>query len=379
MGSRSGVRIRVGVAGLGVVAQTVHLPLLTRRGDLFEIAALCDLSASLCDSMGERYGVAQEHRYSGLAQMLADERLDAVLVLTSGSHGADVLECLGAGTALLCEKPLSWSQREADAVVALDSGSPRVQVAYMKQYDPAVCRMIELLPPPETIRSVDVEVLHPTTASQAAFANLQPRANDIDPLAIESLVARDQQVLDVALGDACQRVRELYSGAVLGSIVHDLSLVRLLVGSPTRIDLARAWPPAATPPSIDVAGTLPGGAHLSVRWLYLPDYPAYRETVTVHHERGTMRVMFPSPYLLNAPSELVVVETAGRGEQRTVFRSVDEEFENELVGLHAMVTTGAAPMSGPVQGREDIRTAQQIMRAYCEGNGLDLGGEAATS
>jgi len=372
-------RIRVGVAGLGVVAQTVHLPLLTRRGDLFEVAAVCDLSASLCDSMGQRYGVSEAHRHSGLTQMLADGRLDAVLVLTSGSHGADVLECLQAGSAVLCEKPLSWSRQEADAIVAVDSGSPRVQVAYMKQYDPAVARMLDLLPPPESIRSVDVEVLHPSNANQLAFANLSPPAADVDPATLTSLVARDQQTLDVALGDARTDVRELYSGAVLGSIVHELSLVRLMFGSPTGIDVARSWPPDANPPSIEVGGTLRGGSRLSIKWHYLPDYPSYKETVTVHHERGTLRIEFPTPYLLNAPSELVVVETAGRGEQRTVFRSVDEEFENELVGLHAMVTAGVAPMSGPAEGREDIGTAQQIIRAYCQGKGLDLGGEAASS
>ena len=372
-------RIRVGVAGLGVVAQTVHLPLLTRRWDLFEIAALCDLSASLRDTMGERYGVAGSHRYDGLTQMLTNERLDAVLLLTSGSHGADVVQCLQAGTAVLCEKPLSWSRREADAIVALDAGSPRVQVAYMKQYDPAVGRMRELLPPPASVRSVDVEVLHPSDASQLAFAHLQPRAPDVDREALAPLLARDEKALDVALGHAGPSVRDLYSGVVLGSVVHDLSLVRMLFGAPASIDLTRAWPPDTMPPSLEVAGTLEGGAHLSLRWHYLPDYPTYRETLTVHHECGTLRVTFPSPYLLNAPSELVVVEPTGRSERRTVFRSVEEEFENELVGLHAMVTTGSAPMSGPAQGRADIRTAQRIIRAYCEGNGLDLGGEAATS
>ena len=372
-------RIRVGVAGLGVVAQTVHLPLLIRRWDLFEIAALCDLSASLCDTVGERYGVAESHRYAGLTQMLTDGCLDAVLLLTSGSHGADVVQCLQAGAAVLCEKPLSWSRREADDIVALDAGSPRVQVAYMKEYDPAVGRMRELLPPPASVRSVDIEVLHPSGAAQLAFAHLQPRAPDVDRAALAPLLARDEKALDVALGQAGPSVRDLYSGVALGSVVHDLSLVRMLFGSPSSIDLARAWPPDAMPPSLEVAGTLEGGAHLSVRWHYLPDYPTYRETLTVHHECGTLRVAFPSPYLLNAPSELVVVGPAGRGEQRTVFRSVEEEFENELVGLHAMVTTGTAPMSGPVQGREDIRTAQRIIRAYCEGNSLNLGGEAATS
>lgn len=55
--------LRVGVAGLGVVAQVVHLPLLARRRDLFRLSALCDVSRTVRDQVGQRYGVAQPRRY----------------------------------------------------------------------------------------------------------------------------------------------------------------------------------------------------------------------------------------------------------------------------------------------------------------------------
>ena len=61
--------LRVGVAGLGIVAQAVHLPLLARRWDLFEISALCDLSASRCARLGERYGVPASRHYSSVDDM----------------------------------------------------------------------------------------------------------------------------------------------------------------------------------------------------------------------------------------------------------------------------------------------------------------------
>jgi predicted dehydrogenase len=166
---------------------------------------------------------------------------------------------------------------------------------------------------------------------------------------------------------------------VLGSLVHDISLVRDLVGSPTQIDLVRTWPEDARPGTVEVVGSVATGAGLTMRWQYLPDYPAYRETVTVHHERGSLQVMFPSPYLLDMPSELLVVDGADGSERRSVLRPAGEEFEHELVGLHAMAVDGVPPRSGPVEGREDIITAQRIIRAYCDRNCLPLGGEAATS
>jgi len=248
----------------------------------------------------------------------------------------------------------------------------------MKQYDAAFGRMRELLPDRQSIRSIEVEVLHPSTQAQLLFANLAPRSSDIDPAALDSLLAADRRSLDAALGDADQDVRDLYSDVVLGSLVHDISLVRDLVGPPTQINLVRTWPAGARPGTVEVIGSVASGAGLAMRWHYLPDYPAYRETVTVHHDRGTLQVAFPSPYLLNAPSELLVVKGGDGSEQRSVFRPAGEEFETELVGLHAMVTAGVAPLSGPVEGRTDIVTAQQIIRSYCELNGLVLGGEAAS-
>ena len=234
--------LRVGIAGLGIVAQAVHLPLLARRWDLFEIAALCDLSASRCAAIGQRYGVASSRQYSSIDDMCERAPIDAVLVLTSGSHGSAVARCLAAGHAVLCEKPFAYSVGEADAVIAQAGDVPRVQVAYMKQYDAAFGRLRELLPDTSTIRSIEVEVLHPSTSAQLLFANLLPATSDVDPVALEAVLAADQKSLDAALGAAGQDVRHLYSEVVVGSLVHDISLVRDLVGSPADIDLVRTWP-----------------------------------------------------------------------------------------------------------------------------------------
>jgi myo-inositol 2-dehydrogenase/D-chiro-inositol 1-dehydrogenase len=222
-------------------------------------------------------------------------------------------------------------------------------------------------------------VLHPSTEAQLRFANLLPPTSDVDPVALEAVLDAERRSLETALGAAGQDVRHLYAQVVLGSLVHDISLVRDLVGSPTDIDLVRTWPAGAELGTVEVVGRVPSGAGLSMRWHYLPDYPAYRETLAVHHDRGSLQVAFPSPYLLNAPSELLVVDGADGSERRSVLRPAGEEFENELVAFHAMVTDGMAPRSGPVEGREDIVTAQRIIRSYCLRNGFPLGGEAATA
>jgi len=373
-------RIRVAVAGLGAVAQAVHLPLLARRWDLFEVAAVSDLSAGLRDAVGEQYGVPPQARYADVERMLADADADATVLLTSGSHGAAALMSLRAGMPVFCEKPLAYTVAEADELAAAEAAAdgPALLLAYMKERDDAVARLADLLATVDGIRAVEVRVLHPSSASQLAFANLRPPPVDVPPEQLDRLRVDDAALLDAALGAGTpERFRLLYAMVVVGSLIHDISLVRRLFGGLTEVDDVRVWPDGVFPPSVEVSGSLPGGVRARLAWHYLPDYPAYRETVAVHHARGSLQVTFGTPYLLNAPTELELVEAAAGGELRSTYRSKGEAFENELVEFHGMVTEGSAPRSGIGHGRADIITSQRIMARLAALEGVEIGGEAA--
>ena len=96
-------RVRLGMIGLGAVAQAVHLPLLRNRRDLFEVTALCDLSAELARRVAERFGLGTAWCFRSAEELLDSGRADAVLVLTSGSHGELAGAALGRGLPVLCE------------------------------------------------------------------------------------------------------------------------------------------------------------------------------------------------------------------------------------------------------------------------------------
>lgn len=374
-------RIRVAVAGLGAVAQAVHLPLLARRWDLFEVAAVCDLSGPLRDALGERYGVAPAQRYPEVTALLAEADVDAALLLTSGSHGEAALAGLRRGMPVLCEKPLAYTVAEADALAAAEAatGWPMLLLGYMKERDDAVLRLRERLASVDEIRAVEVRVLHPASAAQLAFANLRPAAA-VPAEAREALRRQEEQLLDTALGaDTPGWLRSLYARVVLGSLIHDTSLLRAMFGGLASVDDVRVWPETADRPSIEVSGELPAGARARMAWHYLPEYPAYRETLAVHHARGSLAVTFTAPYLLDAPTELTVVEAARDGELRSTYRFPGESFAHELVELHRMVTGPAPPVAGIAAGRADIVTSQRIVRRLAEQRGVDIGGEAATA
>lgn len=366
------VKLRVAVAGLGAVAQAVHLPLLARRWDLFEIAAVCDLSASLREAVGEQYGVPERQRFAGLDDLLAKSEADGVLLLTSGSHGGAAKAALAQGTAVFCEKPLAYTVAEADELAAAERalGRPALLLGYMKERDDAVARMSERLAGVEDVRAVEVRVLHPSGDAQLAFANLR-RATGAPP------PPDDAALLDAALGaGAPDWFRSVYAGIVLSSMVHDTSLLRALFGGLSDVDDVRVWPQGVHPPSVEVTGSLAGGARARVSWHYLEQYPEYRETLTVHHGRGSLELRFGTPYLLNAPTRLAVVEAVPDGVRDVTYTSVGESFEAELVEFHRMVTGGVPPVSGVAEGRADIVTSQRIMRRLAAQRGIPISGEA---
>jgi predicted dehydrogenase len=336
-----------------------------------------------------------------------------VLVLTSGSHGAVAAAALERGLAVLCEKPLAYTLAEADelARVAGRTGA-RLQLGYMKLYDPAVRRAArELAGSGQRPRAVEVTVLQPSGASQLAHADLAAPPGDIAAAEAASLREETDRLRVQALGPAACGQPEaptssigyapplgdpardpgvpgrrfmgdlgalgrLYTEVLLGSLVHDLAVVRVLAGDLERVDHVDVWPDG-TWESVAVDGAGPGGVRISLRWHYLDRYPAYREEVRVYHEHGSVELVFPSPYLLHAPTVLTVTDRDGDAVRVRTARSAVEAFEQELLAFHRLVTGGRRPAAGIAEGRADILTCQRIVRRLAAGCGIELAGEAA--
>ena len=128
------------------------------------------------DGIGAQYGVAEERRFARAEELFAAGGLDAVAILTTGSHAALAAAAAAQGLAVFCEKPLAYSAGEVDELASTD---PVLQLGYMKLYDPAVERAAAALAERPAPRSIEVTVLHPPTGPQLAHANLLPSVADI--------------------------------------------------------------------------------------------------------------------------------------------------------------------------------------------------------
>ncbi|MDT7562482.1 MAG: hypothetical protein QOG76_1106 [Pseudonocardiales bacterium] len=370
--------LRLGIVGLGAVAQLVYEPILARRRDLFEIVGVAELSRAVRDTVGGRLGVDRAGRHASVEELLAGGGLDAVLVLSSGSHGAVVDAVTAEGVPVLVEKPLAWTHAELDR---LASRSGLIQVGYMKRFDPAYRRVAELLDGGgSAIRAVEVTVLHPSDARQTAFrGGTLATATDVAPERTAAGHAHSELLRARALGGAAATLGWVYSDVLLGSLIHDLAVLRPLVGDPRDIGWARLWPEDWHPERLSVGfdADLTGAAQLSLRWHYLPEYPSYTETVRVHTETASYALTFPAPYLLHAPTRLRVTSAREGYTEVTESTSHLEAFEAQLADFHRGVANGLAPAIGLAEARADLRTCQRLAAALAATLGLRIGGEAA--
>jgi len=109
--------IRVGIIGLGGVAERIHLP-ACRRAAGVEVAGACEPNPETRERMSRKFGLPRV--YPEAAELLKAEKPQAVLIGTPpDSHYSLCRLALEAGVHVFCEKPFMRTLEEADEVIAL--------------------------------------------------------------------------------------------------------------------------------------------------------------------------------------------------------------------------------------------------------------------
>jgi len=115
--------LRIGVIGVGAIAQVAQLPTLARlRGA--QLVALCDNDGPKARALAERFGVPDV--FTDIDEMLEFDELDAVVISTpSHLHEPQVLSALAAGVHVLCERPLALTARGVDRIITAAARADR--------------------------------------------------------------------------------------------------------------------------------------------------------------------------------------------------------------------------------------------------------------
>lgn len=107
-------RARLGVVGIGWWATFNHIPTI-QANDQADIVAICDLDPQRLQTAGDEFGIAA--RYTDLAQMLAHENLDGVMISTPHiAHTVPAVTSLQAGCHVLVEKPMATTAADGRAI-----------------------------------------------------------------------------------------------------------------------------------------------------------------------------------------------------------------------------------------------------------------------
>lgn len=129
-------KLGIGVVGVGEMGKR-HAENLRRNVPEARLVAIADVSTERARQVAKEFEI--ECSYGSLEAMLENKEIEAVLIATPDKfHAQAVGLAARAGKDILCEKPLALNLTDAHAALdAVAEAGRRLQVGFMRRYDPA--------------------------------------------------------------------------------------------------------------------------------------------------------------------------------------------------------------------------------------------------
>jgi scyllo-inositol 2-dehydrogenase (NAD+) len=129
-------KLGVGVLGVGGMGRR-HAENLRRLVPQAQLVAVADVDSARARRTAEQLEI--ENSYGSLEAMLECKGLDALVIATPDKFHATAVKTVAvAGKDMLCEKPLALTLNDArDLLSAVSKAGVRLQVGFMRRYDPA--------------------------------------------------------------------------------------------------------------------------------------------------------------------------------------------------------------------------------------------------
>jgi len=374
--------LRILVVGAGTIAQSVHLPAISQDPNT-DLVGVVDISPIRAQALSQAYGVPH---FPSLEVALSEIQVDAVILCVPGEQAGLAEQALTAGLHVLSEKPLALSPHRARELGDLAMLRDLVLwVGYMKMEDPILQSGRALLERIGEVQLVVMKVHHPADETATAHVRLFPAGGE-DPARVADLVAANEAALTQVLGPDHESFRRLYADVMMGSVVHQFSVLRALgYKPPTSYFHADAWPwPAhGRPPNLLAVGKLVHESNprtpitrVVIEWVWGQDAPAYTESIEFVGSGGTLRIDLAAPYLLEAASKLTIGLNGPTGHVSEIqFGDHFGSYRHQLTNfVHAI--TGDGPITSTAAGAAaDAEASIAFVRAVAATFQVTLGGE----
>jgi D-apiose dehydrogenase len=254
--------LRVGVLGCGMISADHFRAWSTCTGA--SVVAVCDPALERARARAQEFGI--EHVYASPREMLENERLDAVDIITPRETHADMVRLAAAHRVhALCEKPLCPTHEEAARLVDDVGDAIGVMVNENWRYRAYFLKIMEWLREGKlgTITQVRIALWR---------ASMLPRAEDgrVHSLTRQPFLARERRVLIAeSLIHEIDTARAMFGEMELVACVTARScteivgedsatlLLRTTYGLPVTIDgvMTAAGHAVRAPDRIEIAGT----------------------------------------------------------------------------------------------------------------------------
>src|ERR1700716_580687 len=129
-------KLGIGVLGVGEMGKR-HAENIRRLVPEARLAAVADVAAEGASEEATRLEIV--HSFRSFDAMLESKDVDAVLIATPDKfHAQAIRVAAAAGKDILCEKPLATNLADAhEALNAVAKAGVRLQIGFMRRYDPA--------------------------------------------------------------------------------------------------------------------------------------------------------------------------------------------------------------------------------------------------
>ncbi len=159
-------KFRFGIVGCGVIGPT-HAQAIASLPDA-QLVAVTDINPEKAQRLADEYAVKP---YTDLAEMLAGEQLDVVIICTpSGLHGEQVCQVMRSGRHVIVEKPMEISHAAIEEMLRVQQESGvKLAVISQHRFDPASLQVHDLVEEQAFGRLVLGNVIVPWWRSQAYY------------------------------------------------------------------------------------------------------------------------------------------------------------------------------------------------------------------
>lgn len=129
--------VRIGIIGCGGIANGKHMPSLSKVPNA-QMVAFCDLIPERAERAAKQYGTPDAKVYTDYKELLKDESIEVVHVLTPNREHADIsIDALYAGKHVMCEKPMAKTAADARRMLeAAKATGKKLSIGYQHRQKP---------------------------------------------------------------------------------------------------------------------------------------------------------------------------------------------------------------------------------------------------